>query len=300
MTVIAHGGGLTGPHDLFSAWSWDPLVLTAIIVTCWWYWSGVRALWRSAGAGGVVSRRQVIAFVGAVATLVVALVSPLDPLADVLFSAHMTQHVLLTLVAAPLLVLSAPLQAMAWGLPSPLRQRIGRWQGRARRALAHPSLPGVGLAVYTLVFTLWHVPALYNAAIASDAVHALEHATMLGSALALWAPVIRPRRTNAGVGVVLLFVSLIASGGLAALLVFSRAPWYAHTGTQNWGLGRLADQQLAGAIMWVVGGAIYVVAGAAVVMHWLRTEEQAIERRERPRPAPSGARTRTQQSTTRA
>lgn len=282
MTVIAHGGALTGPHDLLSAWSWDPLVLTAVVVACWWYRTGVRALWRSAGAGGVISRRQVIAFAGAVATAAIALVSPVDALSEALFSAHMTQHVLLTLVAAPLFVLSAPLQPMAWGLPSGLRKRVGRWQGHVRRALAHPSLPGVGLAVYTLVFTLWHVPALYDAAITSDPVHALEHATMLGSALALWAPAIRPRRTHGGVGVMLLFISLIASGGLAALLVFSPTPWYAHTDTQHWGLSPLADQQLAGAIMWVMGGAIYVVAGAAVLMHWLRTDERAIQRRYRP------------------
>jgi putative membrane protein len=260
-----------------SAWSWDPLVLTALLAGSWWYWTGARTLRRS----GIASRWQPAAFSAAVGLTAVALISPLDALSEQLLSAHMTQHVLLTLVVAPLLVLSSPLQTMAWGLPPLLRQRVGRWQGRVRRLLRHPALPGVGLALFTVVFTAWHIPALYNAALASDPVHALEHITMLASALALWAPIIRPRRTPAGAGVLLLFISLIASGILAALLVFSPTPWYAHPTTGDWGLTRLADQQLAGAVMWVLGGTIYVVAGALVLMHWLHTDERVIARRER-------------------
>ena len=260
-----------------AAWSWDPLVLTALLAGCWWYWTGARARRHS----GVVSPWRSAAFGAAVGLTAVALISPLDALSEQLMSAHMTQHVLLTLVVAPLLVLSAPLQIMAWGLPPLLRRRIGRWQGRVRRVLGHPALPGVGLAVFTVVFTAWHVPALYDVALISEPVHALEHTTMVASALALWAPIIRPRRTPAGAGVLLLFFSLIASGILAALLVFSPTPWYAHTATGEWGLTRLADQQLAGAVMWVLGGTIYVVAGALVLMHWLHTDARVIARRER-------------------
>lgn len=279
--VLAQAGRLTGPRDLLSAWSWDPLVLVGILLACWWYGRGVRAVWRSAGHGNVVSRGQAAAFGGGVATVVVALVSPLDPLSEALFSAHMLQHVLLTLVAAPLLVVSSPLQTMAWGLPPHLRRRAGRWQGRVRALLWSPALPAVGLGVFTAVFTAWHLPVAYNAALDHDAVHALEHATMLGSALAFWAPVVRPRRTHGGVGVVLLFVSLIASGILAALMVFAPTTWYAHPPTAAWGLTPLEDQQVAGAVMWVVGGSLYVIAGAIVLMHWLRTDEEATARHDR-------------------
>lgn len=279
--LLAHGGELTGWHDVWTAWVVDPLVLLALVASVWWYAAGVRAVWRAAGPGQVVSGGQVTAFALAISTIVVALVSPVDPLAEELFSVHMLQHVLLTLVAAPLFVLSSPLQTMAWGLPSGLRRGLGRWQGHLRRTLAHPALPVVGLAVFTLVFTVWHLPVLYDAAIRTDAVHALEHATMLGTALAFWAPVLRPRRTHGGLGVVLLFLSLIASGVLAALLVFAPTPWYAHEATQVWGLTRLEDQQIAGAVMWVPGGTIYVVAGALVLMRWLRADEELTERRER-------------------
>jgi cytochrome c oxidase assembly factor CtaG len=273
------------PDTLAAAWSWDPLILTALIAGSWWYATGVRALWRSAGRGKVVTTGQAAAFCAAMITFAAALLSPLDRLGAALFSAHMTQHVLLTLVAAPLLVLSSPLQTMAWGLPSRLRRRAGRWGGRLRRLLAHPALPGFGLAVFSLVLLSWHVPVLYDAALASDVVHALEHVTMTGAAVALWTPIIRPRRTNAGFGVVLLFISLIVSGALAALLVFSPSPWYAHPTPVAWGVTRLADQQLAGAVMWVLGGALHVVAGALVLMAWLRADERSVLRRERHAPA---------------
>ncbi|HSJ47029.1 MAG TPA: cytochrome c oxidase assembly protein [Euzebyales bacterium] len=291
MTVIlAHGGELTGPHDLWVTWTLDPVVLTAIAVSCWSYAAGVRALWGSAGTGGGVARVQAIAFALAIAAIAVALVSPVDPAGEALFSVHMTQHVLLTLVAAPLFVLGSPLHVMAWGLPTPLRRRVGRWQGRLRRMLSHPALPAAGLAAFTAVFTAWHVPVLYDVAIADDGVHALEHVTMLLSALAFWAPVVRPRRTNPGIGVLLLFVSMIASGLLSALLVFAPTPWYAHHGTTAWGLTRLADQQAAGAVMWVLGGTIYVTSGAIVVMRWLRLDEETARRAERGATAAARAR----------
>jgi putative membrane protein len=286
--LLAHGGELTGPHDLWASWSLDPVVLTAVVVSCWWYAAGVRSLWRSAGPGGVVTRARAAAFALALAVIVFALVSPVDAASEALFSVHMTQHVLLTLIAAPLLVLGAPLQVMPWGLPTPLRRRVGRWQGRLRGMLSHPALPAAGLATFTVVFTTWHLPVLYDAAIADDAVHAVEHVTMLLSALAFWAPVVRPRRTNAGVGVLLLFVSMVAGGLLSALLVFAPTPWYAHDDTAAWGLTRLADQQAAGAVMWVVGGAIYIASGAIAVMRWLRLDDEAARRAERGATAPAG------------
>jgi putative membrane protein len=101
VVVLAHGGELTGPHDLLSTWSWDPLVIAAILAASWWYGNGIRALWRSAGTGALVSRAQALAFALAVGVVAVALVSPMDPASEALFSVHMTQHVLLTLVQAP-------------------------------------------------------------------------------------------------------------------------------------------------------------------------------------------------------
>ena len=104
---------------------------------------------------------------------------------------------------------------------------------------------------------------------------------MLASALTFWWPIARPRRTHAGLGVFLLFLSLMASGLLAALLVFAPRAWYAYGATEAWGLSPLQDQQLAGAVMWVPGGAVHVVAGATVLMRWLRAEEELTARAQR-------------------
>ncbi|HEX6257678.1 MAG TPA: cytochrome c oxidase assembly protein [Euzebyales bacterium] len=289
MAVLAHGGELTGRHDVLSTWAWDPLVLAAVIVSCWSYAVGARALWRSAGRGEVVSRSQVAAYVLAMTAVFIALVSPLDPAAEALFSAHMTQHVLVTLVAAPLFVIAAPLQVLAWGLPPRLRRTTARWHGRVRRLLRHPALPAVGLTLFLGVFVAWHVPALYDAALASDVLHGVEHATMLAAALALWAPVVHPRRTAPGVGVLLLFISMIATGILSALLVFSPVPWYAHDPAAGWGVTALTDQQAAGAIMWVLGGGIHIAAGAAAVLRWLSADEQSAHRLERHGRVPGAA-----------
>ncbi len=274
MTVLAHGGLPVAPHDLTGAWSLQPLVLLGLLASTWWYVTGVRTLWRSAGAGRVITRTQVAAFLAGVGALFAALVSPIDALGGTLSSGHMGQHLLLTMVAAPLVALAAPLQAMAWALPARQRRRTSRLQGRLRRVLGRPALPALGLAAFTLVFTLWHVPALYNAALRSELVHVIEHATMLAAALGFWWPVVRPRRTHASAGVLLLFVSLIASGMLAVVLVFAPRAWYAYEATKAWGLSPVEDQQLAGAVMWVLGGIVYVVAGVAVLVRWLRLDEQ--------------------------
>lgn len=281
MPVIAHAGQLVGPHDLLTAWSSDPAVLVTLAAAGWGYGRGIRGLWRCAGRGGAVARWQAGAFWTAMAVAALALVSPLDALSGELFSAHMVQHLLLTLVAAPLFVLSAPSLVMVRALGARTRRQAGRWHGRLRRVVAAAWPPVGGLVAYTLVFTGWHLPVLYDASLSNDAVHALEHTTMLGAAITFWSPIVRPRSAAAGLGVVLLFLSLVASGVLAALLVFAPTPWYAHPATETWGLSALADQQLAGAVMWILGGAVHVVAGAVVMVRWLRTDAELTRRRER-------------------
>ncbi|MGH8895861.1 MAG: cytochrome c oxidase assembly protein, partial [Egibacteraceae bacterium] len=124
--------------------------------------------------------------------------------------------------------------------------------------------------VYTLTWAAWHVPALYNAALRSDAVHAVEHTTMLAAAFAFWGPILRPRRTPVWVGPLLLAGAAIQGGILAALLVFSPRVFYAHgAATTLWGLDPLSDQALAGVIMWVPGGIVYLIAAATLLVRWL-------------------------------
>ena len=135
--TMAHEGKPHHASDLPYTWGLDPLVILSLALSGWLYWRGVRRLWREAQTGRGIARWEAAAYAGGWFMLFVALVSPLHPMGEVLFSAHMTQHELLMLVAAPLLVMGRPLPYFLWGLPDSWRpaipgaQEIGETPGRS-------------------------------------------------------------------------------------------------------------------------------------------------------------------------
>ena len=265
---LAHVGRPLAPHELWAAWNPDPLVLAGLALLGWVYWRGL-----SPGT----PRWQAWSFLTALLVLAAALLSPLDTLSGVLASAHMVQHLLLTLVAAPLLALSAPAGPLLRGAPAALRQAVSpsrRRLGpllRASDALRNPALVWL-LHVATL--WAWHSAVLYDAALANPLLHALEHATFLLTGLLLWRVVVGARavRASPGVAVLLLFGTTLQSALLALLLTFARTPWYVGytTTTRSWGLEQLADQHLAGAIMWVPAGFVYLGVAVTLLVGWVR------------------------------
>ncbi len=265
-------------------WAPDPFALLGLLAAGLAYALGLRRLWASAGRGAVVRPWQAWAFTGALAVLALALVSPLDALGDELMAGHMAQHLAVQLVAAPLLVVAAPLQTVAWGLTPRGRRRLGRLEGRVARAWRGRGGAGVTLvtAVWIGVLYLWHVPALYDAAVRLPWLHEVEHATQLAAALAFWAAVVAPRRYAAWRGLAALFASAVACGLLAALITFAPAPWLASytTSAARWGLTPLADQQLAGAVLWVPGGVVHLAAAALLFSRWLQQDAADVARRE--------------------
>jgi putative membrane protein len=274
--VLAHAGRPLEPHHLLGAWNLDPVLITGFLLVVWAYHRGrVRGPLRNA------DRWRARCFAGALIALAVALISPLDAMAGVLASAHMVQHVLLILVAAPLLALSAPSSALLRGAPLAVRRAPGNWRRRLGVTTADLSALHHPVAVWLLhvaVLWFWHAQVLYDAALRNAVVHVVEHATFLITGLLFWRLVIGARtagRVSHGLGVLLVFAMALQSVFLSVLLVFARTPWYAGYAatTRAWGLDQLADQQLAGAIMWVPAGLIYVAAGLAVMVAWLRTVE---------------------------
>ncbi|HEY8310532.1 MAG TPA: cytochrome c oxidase assembly protein [Gemmatimonadaceae bacterium] len=264
-------GAPVAPADAWNHWGGDPGALVSILVLAFLYGIGVRRLWHNAGRYHVVSRFEVIAFYAGIFTLLAALCSPLDALADTLFSAHMMQHVLLITVAAPLAILGAPLLPMLWSLPRSMRVGAGRsWNAVGMRtAGAALVLPLPAWALHTLALWVWHTPGLYSAALTNDAIHACEHASFYLTALLVWWVALRPLRGHGGVaGAVCVLVGTLAqSGALGAILTFSATPWYygQSAGAAAWGLTPLQDQQLAGLIMWIPAGFAYL-AGVLAVM----------------------------------
>lgn len=203
--------------------------------------------------------------------LAIALISPLDYLADhVLFLAHMLQHLLLLLVVPPLLLLGLPAEGFAW-----IRRALDRL-GPAACWLVQP-FPAFLLS--TLVVWAWHVPTFYEAALASEPLHAAEHLAFLGTALLYWWPVVRPEEHPAPMldlfQLPYLLGAIVASSLLAALLTFAPDVLYPTYTAAAFaparaaiGLTPLLDQQLGGLLMWVGGGLWYLLAAGGVMVRW--------------------------------
>ncbi len=270
-----HPGQPVAPHDLWTAWNLDPLTLAGMSLLVWLYLRGSRKPKRGWPQRGWL--------VTALVALTIALVSPLEAMSGALASAHMVQHLLLILVAAPALVRSGAGEGIFAGLPTAVRKRLGSTRlalglTPARiRLLGHPVLIWL-LHAGSLLF--WHAGGPYQAALSSTALHYLEHATFLLTALWFWQLVLLTRHRSPdwpGIGVLMVFALALQSVGLALLMTFAASPWYPFYENRAavWGFTALADQHLAGVIMWVPAGFIYTAVGLDRLWRWLA----AIERR---------------------
>ena len=271
-----------GAHGTAAGWFADAYIIGPMLLAGGLYGAGVARLWARAGAGRALPRIRVAVFAAGLTLAGVLLLSPLDGLAGRLLSAHMIQHFGLMLVAAPLMVLGRPGLAFLWAFPSSVRPALGRLgtgaTGRIWRAATHP----LGAwAIYFAVLWIWHMPALYQLALADHGVHALQHASFLGAALLFWVAVLAPARGERRAGAFMaIFATAIQSCALAALLTTSQALWYPAyaTGPGAWGLSPLEDQQLGGLIMWVPCCAVLIGAAIAVFARLLRDTEARVER----------------------
>lgn len=270
--------GVVSPANLWSAWTLDPLILLVLVTMGALYGRGLSGLWKF-HPGRTVSRRRAASFYGGLLALVVALISPLEPLASELFSAHMVQHLVLMLVAAPLLIYGAPLLPVSLALPAGARRGLhclarSKFGRRTRWLLL--ALPVVW-SLHAVTLWLWHLPSFYELGLSSDLLHAVEHAAFIGTAMLFWALIIgspRWRNLDRGLAALLTFATALQSGALGVVLTFAARPLYeAHGNSATWGLDRLADQQLAGAIMWVPSGIIYLVTIAVLLYRWLEDME---------------------------
>jgi cytochrome c oxidase assembly factor CtaG len=222
---------------------------------------------------------QLAAFIGAVIVMLIALVSPIDGLGeDYLFSMHMVQHILLGDIA-PLLVLLS----LSRVIMRPLTRRLMAVE-RALGPFAHPA---TGIAVWLTFIYVWHIPAMYDAALRHDAIHALEHMSFFGGGIAVWWPLIQPvpmRRRLTGLSVfAYLLVAKFSIGALGIALTWSHGvaySYYEHV-PRIWGLSPIEDQNLGGAIMMVEQSIVLVIAFAILFIRMLLQSEEDELRRER-------------------
>jgi putative membrane protein len=271
--VRAHDVAALAPPQL--AWTFEPWVVICLALSALLYGLGLARLWPRSGAGRAQLRRRACSFFAGWLVLAAVLVSPLDALGSLLFSAHMLQHEAMMIVAAPLLVLGRPFALWMWGLPPGWRKPVGAAvQGRALQlGWSLLTWPVFAWLFHAAVLWLWHAPLLFEAALHSNAIHTLQHVSFFGSALLFWWAVLgdggfRPQR---GLSMLYIFTTMAHTGALGALLTWSGIVWYpSYVGAgEAFGMDALEDQQLGGLIMWVPGGLAYLIAGLALASQWL-------------------------------
>jgi cytochrome c oxidase assembly factor CtaG len=270
-------------------WTGDP-ALVWVICAAVLYAIGGRHLPR---AGSIAAQRwRTAAFVAGLGTIVVALDSPIDDLADQLLWVHMVQHILLLMVAPPLLALARPWNRMWHGLAIELRRRVARavvqGHGWAPVRAAAALLAG-GIAswlAFNVVLVAWHLPAAYDLTLRSPPAHALEHAMFFAVGLLFWTRVVDspPWRSPLGAPARAAYVgsAMVVGWILAIVFAVAASPLYAayaSEASRPGGISALADQQLAAGVMWVPGSIPFTIALLAIAYRWL-------EPRRSGRPAP--------------
>jgi putative membrane protein len=265
-------------------WSLDP-PLVLVIAWAALYWVGDRRT-VTPGRTRYAQRRRSACFYAGLAVLAIALGSPLDPLSEQLFWVHMVQHVLLLLVAPPLIVLARPWVRLWRGLPLGARRSLARGLGRRGR-LAPMSRtgrflgsPAPSFVLFSAVLLAWHIPALFDGTLRSGVLHALEHTLFLVTALMFWKQVIPSpplhARLSAPERILYLVGAMIVSWALAVVLALAPRPlyeFYAHLASRPGGISAVADQQLAAGIMWVPGSIAYLIVIFVFVHRWLMPSE---------------------------
>jgi putative copper resistance protein D len=283
--ALAHGEDVPGEPTLASwilGWSFDPLVWLPIALASALWILAVQRVDR-AHPTNVVPARRTVCFLAAMAVLLVALASGIERYDTTLFSVHMVQHILITLVAAPLMVLAGPITLLLRASPPRFRRAVVLpiLHSRVVRVLTHPV---VAWLVFAGVMWISHFSPLFDAALEDEWIHRFEHVLFLGAALLFWWPAIGvdPVPGRMGYPARALYVGLqMPQSTFLALAVFSASavlyPHYA-TNVRDWPPTPLADQQLAGGIMWVAGDIVFIIALLAIVAAWMRHEEDATRR----------------------
>lgn len=264
-SAFAHDGGHGEPLTLWNAWILDPLVLVPLALAAFLYWRGSLRF----GA-------REACFAAGMAALFVSLVWPLDVLGEQLFSAHMAQHMVMMNIAAPLLVLGAPLAAMLRALPLRWRRALAALGAGRRWRAAWRWLSGAAAATLLQQALLWgwHTPRAVARSLESDPVHIVMHASLLAAALLFWTAVLRHRQY--GRAIAALLVTLKLTGVVCIMMLIQAGGLYAAYGASAaaWGLDAAQDEHLGWGIMMTIGTLTYLGAAVALAAAWLAALER--------------------------
>jgi len=256
-----------------TAWTWSAYIIGPLLVTAMLYVLGLVRMWQK----GVKPRPiPILCFAAGWLSLLVALDSPVHEISEQLFWVHMTQHEILMLISAPLLILSRPAAPFLFALPEHWRVP-GANIGKAKliqRAWLLVSAPMAAWLLHATALWIWHAPRLFDAALESEWVHAAQHISFLGTALLFWWTLFHKHAGRLGYGGAILYVftTAVHTSVLGALLTFAPRIWYAPYAqtTPLRGLTGLQDQQIGGLVMWIPAGTLLTVVALVLLATWMR------------------------------
>jgi putative membrane protein len=259
-----------GLNFWLTQWNWQPTIIFVAIAAIYLYLYAVGPLRVKYHLGPPVQTSKAVAYILGVNLIFLSLFSPLDKLGDTyLFSAHMIQHLLLTMVGPPLMIIGLP----AWLVQPLLRNRI---IFRVGRFLTYP---GIAFTLYNVNFWLWHAPSLYDATLYNEMLHIFEHTTFIGLSFLYWWPVFSPLkegwpRLSMTGQMLYIFLGGMPTVLLGAGLTFT-SPLYTPYlyAPRIWGLSPVTDQQLGGLIMWVPANIAYIIVAGVLFIRWMQAQE---------------------------
>jgi cytochrome c oxidase assembly factor CtaG len=267
---------------LLRAWDFRPEVLLVLLLAGALFSLGWWRL-RKESSDRFTKVWRLAAYLAGLGLLALALLSPIDTLSSYLLSMHMVQHLLLMMFAPVLLLIANPLPFTLWGMPDALRRRAGGLLRRGsvlRRALTALTAPGPVWIALVVVLVGWHDPRAYDAALRSELLHNLEHLSFFALAMLFWWHVTGagPRlhgSPSAGMRIALLLITIPVTMGIGIVIALTAQPIYLNylTVPRVLGLSVMEDQQLAGAIMWIPGSMMLIIAALILVAQVLGAEE---------------------------
>jgi putative copper resistance protein D len=281
--VLAHGAEAPTPSfpSVLLEWRFDPTAIVPLVLVAALYAWAVRRV-DAAHPGNRHPAHRTWLFMAGLVAIAVALTSPIEAYEGLLFSVHMIQHMLLELVAAPLLLAGAPI-TLALRVSSP-RVRRGLLAVLQSRVVHVISFPVIAWVLFAAVNWGWHFSTLYDQALENDLLHYVQHATFLGAALLFWWPAIgadpSPWRLPHPMRLFYLFLAMPQNSFLGVALLQTSTVLYPHyvTNGRTWGPSPLEDQHLGGVLMWVMGDMAFLAGMAVVVALWVRYEERRTSR----------------------